>query len=423
MLMGFLPFALSFAHLNMAFISWLSWPGYVKGAEFSVLDGLALAIYLSLPRARQAVPFRLSMLLYFLATVFSAFQAGEPTAALFYSWQLARMFLVYATVTRGCGDPRVPHAILRGMALGVFVEVAVTIWQRFGLGMVQAPGTMDHQNLLGMMTHFITLPAFAVLLSTPVGRMLAAAVPAGIFVDVLTTSRGALGFSLLGFAIIFILSSLQKWTGRKGKVLVIGVLAALAIIPVSISSFERRFSNQAEIISSDYDERAAFEKAAKMMLDDNPMGQGANHYVIAGNLGGYNNRAGVVAIVTSESANVHNVYFLVAAETGYLGLITFVLMLLCPLTVALLCGWKNRGDPRGKLLIGLGVALLIVNIHGLFEWIFVMLETQYMFAMDVGLVAGLTLQLGYWSRSPHREFSVQPAASIGFHSRHHVGQG
>src|ERR1700736_4844080 len=127
MLMGFLPFALSFAHLNMAFISWLSWPGYVKGAEFSVLDGLALAIYLSLPRARQAVPFRLSMLLYFLATVFSAFQAGEPTAALFYSWQLARMFLVYATVTRGCGDPRVPHAILRGMALGVFVEVAVTI--------------------------------------------------------------------------------------------------------------------------------------------------------------------------------------------------------------------------------------------------------------------------------------------------------
>jgi O-antigen ligase len=289
--------------------------------------------------------------------------------------------------------------------------------------MVQAPGTMDHQNLLGMMTHFITLPAFAVLLSAPVGRMLAAAVPAGIFVDVLTTSRGALGFSLLGFAIIFILSSLQKWTGRKGKVLVIGVLAALAIIPVSISSFERRFSNQAEIISSDYDERAAFEKAAKMMLDDNPMGQGANHYVIAGNLGGYNNRAGVVAIVTSESANVHNVYFLVAAETGYLGLITFVLMLLCPLTVALLCGWKNRGDPRGKLLIGLGVALLIVNIHGLFEWIFVMLETQYMFAMDVGLVAGLTLQLGYWSRSPHREFSVQPAASIGFHSRHHVGQG
>src|SRR5258708_33573812 len=81
MLLGFLPFALSFAHLNMAIISWLGWPGYLLGAEFSVLDGLALALYLSLPGARRPVPFRLSMALYFLATVLSALQASQPTAA------------------------------------------------------------------------------------------------------------------------------------------------------------------------------------------------------------------------------------------------------------------------------------------------------------------------------------------------------
>jgi O-antigen ligase len=232
--------------------------------------------------------------------------------------------------------------------------------------------------------------------------VLSAAVPAGIVIDVLTTSRGALGFSLLGYATIFIISSLRKWTVRKRTVLFIGVLAVLVIIPVAISSFDRRFSDQAELMSSDYDERAAFEKAAGMMLSDNPMGQGANHYVIAGNLGGYNKRAGVIAVEGSESANVHNVYYLVAAETGYLGLVTFVLLLLHPLIVALLCGWKNRGDRRGDLLIGLGVTLLIVYLHGLFEWIFVVLETQYMFAIDVGLVAGLATQLGYWSRTAPR---------------------
>jgi O-antigen ligase len=179
----------------------------------------------------------------------------------------------------------------------------------------------------------------------------------------------------------------------------IGILGALTIIPIAISSFDRRFSDQAVSVSSDYDERAAFEKSAKMMLSDNPLGQGANHYVIAANLGGFNQRAGVVPVPGSEGANVHNVYFLVAAETGYPGLITFVLMLLRPLTVALLCGWNSRGDQRGDLLIGLGVTLLIVYIHGLFEWIFVLLETQYMFAMDLGLVAGLATQLGYWSRT------------------------
>jgi len=399
MLLGFLPFALTFAHLDMAFISWLGWPGYLKGAEFSVMDGLALALYLSAPRARHPLPFRWSMGLYFLATVLSSAQGAEPTAALFYSWQLARMFLVYAAVARGCADPRVPFAILRGMAAGLFVEVAATVWQRFGLGMVQAPGTMDHQNILGMITHFVDLPAFAVLLSGGTGRVLSAAAPAGIAIDVLTTSRGALGFSLLGYVIVFILSSLRKWTGRKRTVLVIAALGALLIIPLAISSFERRFSDQADIVSSDYDERGAFEKAARLMLSDNPMGQGANHYVAAANLGGYNNRAGVVAVTESEGTNVHNVYFLVAAETGYFGLITFVLMLLRPLTVAFLCGWNNPGDRRGDLLIGLGVALLTIYIHGFFEWIFVMLETQYMFAMDLGMVAGLATQLSYWSRT------------------------
>src|SRR5258707_12648048 len=69
MLMGFLPFALSFAHLDMAIISWLGWPGYLQGGEFSVLDALALALYLNLPGTRHAVPFRLSMALYLVATV------------------------------------------------------------------------------------------------------------------------------------------------------------------------------------------------------------------------------------------------------------------------------------------------------------------------------------------------------------------
>jgi O-antigen ligase len=263
--------------------------------------------------------------------------------------------------------------------------------------MLQAPGTLTHQNLLGMMTHFVGLPAFGLLLSGEAG-LVASAAPVSIVIDVLTTSRGALGFSLLGCVTIFILSSLVKWTARKRMVLIIGALGALVIVPIAISSFDRRFSGQAEIISSDYDERAAFERVARMMLSDNPLGQGANHYVLAANLGGYNNRAGVSAVTGSEGANVHNVYFLVAAETGYLGLITFVLMLLRPMTVALLCGWNNRGDKRGDMLIGLGVTLLTVYLHGFFEWIFVLPETQYLLAMDLGLVAGLASQLGYWSR-------------------------
>jgi hypothetical protein len=90
-----------------------------------------------------------------------------------------------------------------------------------------------------------------------------------------------------------------------------------------------------------------------------------------------------------------NVYWLVVAETGYLGLATFVFLLLQPLTVGLRCGWRNLGDEKGDLLLGLGVALFIVYIHSFVEWVFSTYEVQYMCAMDMGLVAGLAAQLGH----------------------------
>jgi len=394
-LIGFLPFALGPFHLYMAIVSWPAWPGYVKGAEFSVLDALALSVYLSLPGAPRPLPFRLSMALYFLAVLLSTLQASVPTAALFYSWQLARIFLVYAVVTRGCADRRFAPAVLQGLAVGLFMEMGVAIWERFGLGELQTSGTVGHQNLLGLMSHLIVLPFFALLLATR-GWLPGAAVLAGLAIQLLTTSRGTLGFAALGYAAVFMLSALQQWTSRKARLLFIGVAVAAIAAPLAWVSFEQRFSTQS---SSDYDERAAFNTAASMILSDYPLGVGANMYVVVANIGGYNREAGVAPVLSSGSANVHNVYLLVAAETGYAGLITFVLLLLRPVIVAFHCAWRNRGDLRGDLMLGLGVGLLTVYLHCLFEWIFVSFQFQYIFAVQVGLVAGLAEQLGYWRRT------------------------
>ena len=76
-----------------------------------------------------------------------------------------------------------------------------------------------------------------------------------------------------------------------------------------------------------------------------------------------------------------------------------MLLLLQPLVAAFVCGWRNRGDRRGDLLLGLGVALLTVYIHAYFEWIFFTTYVQYMFAITAGLIAGLAQQLGYWRRA------------------------
>src|SRR5260370_7903577 len=100
----------------MAICSAADWGGYVTGAEISGLDLVALALYISLPRGRHSLAFRFSMAFYFLATVISALQALAPVASLFYPWQLARMFLVYATIANGCADPRITWALMMRMA-------------------------------------------------------------------------------------------------------------------------------------------------------------------------------------------------------------------------------------------------------------------------------------------------------------------
>jgi O-antigen ligase len=414
MLIGFLPFGTDPLHLYMAVVSWPEWPGYVKGVELTVLDVLAAALYLGLPRGRDAVPFRLSMAFYFVAVLLSAFQADVPTAALFYAWQLARMFLVFAAVSRACTDRAAAKALFVGMAAGLCMEAGVAVWQRFALGILQATGTAGHQNTLGLMSHLIVLPSFALLLSGRRGWLPVIVLLAGLAVEVLTTSRASIGLAVAGYALTFVLSCVRQWTSRKALLLLTASAALAVATPVVLSSFDQRFAVEQP---SDYDERAAFVAAASLMVSDHPLGVGANGYVLAANVEGYNARAGVVPTETSLSAHVHNVYWLVTAETGYLGLITFLFVLLRPVIVAFGCGLRVRDDDGGDLLLGIGVALLIVYAHCLFEWTFLTFQPQYMFAVELGLMVGTARRLGYGRRPgalrlPVGSMQARPAAGL-----------
>src|SRR6185437_9221066 len=101
------------------------------------------------PSFADPLPFKLSMMLYFLAVLLSAFVAEFPLAVLFYAWQLARMFLVYAAVTKAVSnDARVARALMTAMAVGLLVQAGGASWDRFSLGTVQAGGTVGAPNML-----------------------------------------------------------------------------------------------------------------------------------------------------------------------------------------------------------------------------------------------------------------------------------
>ena len=392
MLFGFLPFTLN---PSIALINWSGWPGYVLGVQITGIDLLALVLFINLPRAQRPLPFRIVMALYFIAMVFSIFQAQVPMAATFYPWQLLRVYFVYIVARRASSDERVLNAILTGMTIGLCLEAVLAGWQKLGHDALRAEGTLGHENLLGLISEFAMFIPFALLLAGKRGWQTTVAPIAGAIVAVLTASRAAVGFGAFGFAMIFLISSLRNWTPRKARVLLLSILVILLISPIAWNSFQERF----EKAPAGADERAMFNEAAAMILADHPFGIGTNNYVVVANGSGYSERAHIPW--TSAVAIVHNLYWLTAAETGYFGLIALVLLWFQITFTSLRCAWKYTKDLRGDMLLGLGVTLLIVGLHNAYEWVFLVYNVQYLFGITAGLVAGLSEQLGYWG-TPQR---------------------
>lgn len=389
-ILGLLPFVMDPLHLSVAPIAWPMWPGYVKGMEVSLLDAVALAVLLSSSNVRIRSPMLIVLPVYILLVLISMVNSGVPEAAFFYAWQLARILLLFVAIVKICNDERGPSALILGMILGLCVQAGYSIEQRL-TGVTQSSGTFGHQNLLGMVSHFVTFPALALLMVNAKMRAPLFGVLAGAIVVILGASRATLGLAAVGFVSLLLMSILLKPTGRKSMIVGLGLLALLAATPVALSSLQKRFETAP--LSTDYDERAAFARAARMAIADHPMGVGSNQYVVAANIQGYSDRAGVVWNSGSRSANVHNTYLLVWAETGFMGLVAFITLMLMPIMIALRGAWRNRKDPRSDLTLGLGIGLAVVSVHSLYEWVFVDYVVQVLFAIDAGIITGLVRQM------------------------------
>ena len=385
--LGFLPLVVDGLNLDVAPVSWAQWTGYIKGIEVTLVDVVALAIVISRPRIRGHLPFVGLWLLFAFTSFLSVFQSQLPTAALFAVWQALRITLIFLAAASICDDEQGPRILLTGMSLGLALNAGFSIFER-ATGTIQAAGLYSHQNMLGMVSHFIAFPAAALLLAGVRWRALLLGVGAAITVAILSASRGTIGLAGAGYITLLGLSLVRYATPRKWKIAGIGAVAMAIAAPLAISSLTLRFDNTEQTAQA-YDERAAFEQAAKAMINDHPMGQGANQYVLATNTKGYSDVGGVGYAAGSRSTNVHHSYLLVTAEQGYLGLVAFIALLAWPMLRAYHAAFATRRSTYGELLLGCAMSISVVMLHVFYEWVFVTYEVQTLFALTVGIIAGL----------------------------------
>ena len=381
--MGLLMFLVGALQVDAAIITWPAWPGTSKGVLVSPVDMLALAMIATRPGRDNRIPFAALSILWLIPTALSLFPSKVPIASAFVLVQGVQLILFATAVAGELTRPTALPRLVQGLSLGLIIQAGFVIQQKL-TGVIQATGTMGHQNSLGMMVELTLLPLMGYVLEGGKGRLCYAGVAAGLLIAAGGGSRGTLMFLALGIAVLVLFSLLRGMTARKGKILALGVGAAIIFVPLSLATLKDRFGEHTMV--TEETEREAFKRAARAMADDHPLGVGANSYVTVANTQGYSKNAGVIWNSGSRSAPVHNMFLLTRAETGRLGEIALYLLLIAVAGRGLVTGRSIRAPLLGGATIGAGAATVAIVAHNHFEYVFSLAPIQRLFWLDASIV-------------------------------------
>src|SRR5690606_24548915 len=121
------------------------------------IDTLALALIMTRRPVPGKLPFWTLFSIYGAALVASVFFASLWIATTFAWWQFGRVLLLFAALGGEGHRPEARNSLMTGLAVGLTYQAGFVIFQKL-TGVLQAPGTMGHQNILGLMIELAVLP-------------------------------------------------------------------------------------------------------------------------------------------------------------------------------------------------------------------------------------------------------------------------
>jgi len=380
---GALPILYEPLHLGASLVSWALWPGYVRGLSLTIVDAIAVAICLRYGRGRPVPALLWAFVIYIVCLTPSALLASFHVPAVFVLFQVFRVTLFFYAVYLATLNGQLLR-IAEGLAIAAMANGAVSAYHSLS-GAVQAEGILGHQNLSGMATNLCVPILLALALRTR-RPLFIAGVAAAVIGALAGGSRATM--ILLAMAMLGTLAAtmIVRPSGRTILISALALIGLLASAPFAAHKLTER-----NVAGFDLDpERLAFDRTAELMIKDHPWGAGLNQYVSVANTAGYFDRAGVRWGYDARSTNVHNVYLLVRAEAGLLGLCGLLIWLLSPILLAASCLFRRR-LPLREVTIASGFALVGVALHSRYEWVLVTATPQYLVALCIGVIAALSV--------------------------------
>ena len=374
-----------FSNIPVGYLyGWGSWGGISKGFGITIVSVLALALIHTRSRNRSKIPFLWLFALYAVALLISVLAARMWLPTAFVWWQFATLIPVFVAVAGEGNLPAIRRSILVGFSIGLAYQALHSLYQKLG-GVTQAAGTFNHQNILGLATELTLLPLVAMAFAGLKDKPAYLGIVSGLICVAGSGSRATMGIIAAAIILMVVLSLAKSATPRKLASAFVGLALLAVATPFALATLDDRFQGQ-NYVSEDTG-RTQFEKAARAIAVDNRIGVGANNYVFVSNTEGYADRFELGWQFANRQVPVHHAYLLARAETGRFGEIVFILMLVVPLSAALLLAFRNRRSVNGEFLIGYAVALLAILIHNMYEYAVHTLFIQALLFIVLGLVA------------------------------------
>jgi putative inorganic carbon (HCO3(-)) transporter len=393
-----------------------------------VLVVVLLMIYLARLAIRQArVQFfaftTVPALAWLVATGFSLANARDTDIAAIQMIAMGKLFLLYLVVANSVEDGEDVKWVVGGLFLGVLCQALLGSYQgitkhplglsflgetpqlmqqRLGQRLVYRPqGTLSQPNDYAM--YLSTAMPFALaLLFSRVRRLYKAAAGivlcVGVLGSVFSLSRGGWIDVVIGIAVVLMLASRRRRLKIHNSLLIAGAILSILLV-LTISRQDLIVGRLTTDDKGSAFSRVVLAEGSLVIIQDYPLlGVGLNNYTLF--MPQYD-RASFQ--IWQGPAVVHNIFLLITAETGLIGLAAFLLFLASLVIQAWRLVSRAPNDTLWMAGVGIFSAYIVLILHNMVDYaLLANLQLFTQFWLLAGVAAGLSRELGHEKRAPNR---------------------
>ena len=401
------------AHGSMNLVSRELYRGPDRGFEITATDlacwALIIALIVRFYRKIDWFPRNSAwLLLFFLYACALTAASPERLFAAFSLWKCVRIYLLYSCTVNCLRVGIHRRYVWLGLAGPAALLTAMAVQQKYLYGLYRIHGPFDHSNTVPLYANLI-LPVLLIwaLCDPELGwtrSVISLALSLGLLFTVLCTFSRA-GLALAVACVIAALAwanmrsrAMRTWAGSGVLLLVLAAGSFRAIAPI----IARIQSAPKESVEA----RDEFNYSAQLILRDHPFGIGLNNfsYVVTTEP---QYREHFQAMRNEEQVGVcHHIYWLTAAETGYPGLLLYLVVMLRFIWIALGGAWRRK-TVEGTLLFGVFLGLCALQASGFYEWVFRQTPVMQLSVISAAIAVA-------WRQVPRRARASSPdPASVG----------